>query len=238
MEDKKTIPVLLYGQIRGIIAFDRFHKDYLNSKKYNYEFYLGGWNSHIENQIKLPFKNKILVNEKELREEFVDLTHERLKNNKKDGFDLTAARISYHYKNLKQVTKNRLNGAEFCIVCRSDYFLNLPDVETHLDDLFKSDINLLELPFISLKNGLAVISYFQAPTDGFFLCNMRALDLMFEMYDNVFHKKELEDIKIDSIIGPHQTVANYIVKKNIKVITNNIDVLIYHTITKKIKTLI
>lgn len=224
MGDKKTIPVLLYGQIRGIIAFDRFHKDYLNSKKYNYEFYLGGWNSHIENQIKLPFKNKILVNEKELRDEFKDLTLPRIKN--KGILDLTAARISYHYKNLKQVTKDRLSKAEFCIVCRADYFLNFSDVEKHLDELFKSDINLLELPFISLKDGLAVDMYFQAPNDGFFISNLKGLNLMFEMYDNVFHKKELEDIKIDPIVGPHQTMANYIIRKNIKVITNKINVLI------------
>lgn len=233
MADKKTIPVLLYGQIRGIIAFNRFHKSYLNSKKYNYEFYLGGWNSHIENQLILPFKNKILVNEKELRDEFEELTKERLKNNSKGLADLTAARISYHYKNLKQVTKNRLNEAEFCIVCRADYFLHLPDVEKHLDELFKSDINLLELPFISLKDGLAVDMYFQAPNDGFFLCNMRALDLMFEMYDNVFHKKELEDIKIDPIIGPHQTIANYITKKNITVITNKINVMINTPVSRR-----
>ena len=233
MGDKKTIPVLLYGQIRGIIAFDRFHNYYLNSKKYNYEFYLGGWNSHIENQIKLPFKNKILVNEKELREEFVDLTNERLKNNRKGFNDPTAARISYHYKNLKQVTKNRLNGAEFCIVCRADYFLNFSDVEKHLDELFKSDINLLELPFISLKDGLAVDMYFQAPNDGFFISNLKALDLMFEMYDNVFYKKELKDIKIDPITGPHQTMANYIIRNNIKVITNDINVIINTPISRR-----
>ena len=75
--------------------------------------------------------------------------------------------------------------------------------------------------------------YFQAPNDGFFISNLKALDLMFEMYDNVFYKKELKDIKIDPITGPHQTMANYIIRNNIKVITNDINVIINTPISRR-----
>ena len=232
MENKKTIPVLLYGQIRGLIAFNRFNKQFLKSEKYNYEFYLAGWNSHLENQIKLPFKKKILVNEKQYKEEFELLTKKRL-----DGYesaaDITAARQSFHIKNLGIISKKYIKPDQFVVVCRVDYFLNLKSLEKHLDELYNSDIHLLNKSFISLRGGLTVERYFQVPVDGFFIANKKTLFSMFEMYDNVFIHDALKNVKIKPCHGPHQTFANYLIEFKINVITNRIEVMIDEPLARR-----
>lgn len=225
MQDKKTIPVLLYGQIRGLIAFNRFNKQFLESEKYNYEFYLAGWNSHLENQIKLPFKKKTLVNEKHYIKEFNELTIRRL-----DGYDgsidLTAARQAFHIQNLGMISKEHIKPDQFVLVCRVDYFLNIENLEKHLDELYDSDINLLNKKFISLNGGLTVDKYFQVPVDGFFIANYKAIDVMFKMYYNVFILDKLKQVQIRPCHGPHQTFANYLIQFKVNVITNKIKVMI------------
>jgi len=232
MVNKKTIPVLLYGQIRGLTALNRFYDQFLKSEKYDYEFYLAGWNCDLVNQIKLPFKKKILVNEKQYKQEFRELTLRRI-----DGYDcsldVTAARQAFHIKNLGIISKEYIKTNQFVLVCRVDYFLNIKQLEKHLDELYDSDINLLDKDFISLNSGLTVYKYFQVPSDGFFIANNNAILKMFDMYDNVFTHNKLKDVKIRPCTGPHQTFANYIVEFKINVITNKIEVMLDEPLNRR-----
>ena len=85
--------------------------------------------------------------------------------------------------------------------------------------MIESKVNTFNKPVISLKEGIVAQHGLSAPYDVFFIANTSGTKLMLEMYENVFIKDELKDIKIPKITGPHKTWGTYITNNDFIVLS-------------------
>ena len=218
MGSKIVIPVCFWGQLREFKHFNAHYQEFLESEKYTYKFYIATWESPYLEKLTLPFESEYAANEQEHIHKLREVTYARLKD-EDSNVDLTAARIAFHLHNIKDLFAEDQSKYEFYLFTRPDHLLNRLAFEYQLDCMIESKVNTFNKPVISLKEGIVVQHGLSAPYDVFFIANTSGTKLMLEMYENVFIKDELKDIKIPKITGPHKTWGTYITNNDFIVLS-------------------